>query len=320
MALLTGIIPALVTPFDSEGQVNLAMIRELIEFQLAQGVRGFFVCGWTGEWALLNEAERRLIAETSVDQVRRRAPVVIHVGSSTTAESVRLAAHAEEVHADAISAKPPGVYPCGWEGVRDYYRDIAGVCSLPLYVYNEPAANADTFTPELYQKLCRDVPTLAGMKLTSRDLHLMRQFLDVDPGDRKLNLVSGMEDVLLGALAMGADGSIGLMYNLIPRQFVDIYSAFRSGAIPSAAGLQARVNQVIDVFDCFYGVAGLSVFKGMMKLLGFDCGWGRRPQPPLTPAQMEQVRLALDSVNFWQLATARSPEHDLSVYSRPQSA
>jgi len=159
----------------------------------------------------------------------------------------------------------------------------------------------------MYQALCSEIPTLAGMKLTSRNLFLMRQFLDVDPGQKKLDMVSGMEDVLLGALAMGADGSIGLMYNLIPRHFVRLYDAFRAGDMASAAALQARANQVMDVWYRFASVGGLPGFKGMLKLLGFDCGWGRRPQPPLTPAQMEELKQALDSVNFWQIAVVRSP-------------
>lgn len=211
MLKLTGIIPALVTPFDAGRNVNSDMVRELVEFQLAQGVAGFFVCGWTGENLLLNEGERRLMATTVVEQVKGRVPVVIHVGCLTTAETARLAKHAQVIGATAISAKLPMVYPVGFEGIKAYYADVANAApALPLYVYYEPDAGAG-FTPAMFKEVCEATPSLAGMKLTSSNLFLMRQFLDLEIGGQQPNILSGMEEVLVGALAMGVHGSIGLI-------------------------------------------------------------------------------------------------------------
>ena len=91
MLKLTGVMPALLTPFDDEGEVNLRVIRDLVEFHLAAGLTGFYILGSTGEGLLLSEAERRLVTETVVDQVKGRVPVVVHVGTLSTRAACDLA-------------------------------------------------------------------------------------------------------------------------------------------------------------------------------------------------------------------------------------
>ena len=299
---LTGIIPALLTPFDAAGEVNPAALRELIEFHIAQGVAGEFVCGWSGEGMLLSEAERRLVAETAIAGARGRVPVIVHTGALTTAEAVRLSAHAGAAGADAISVKLPMIYSVGPAGIRQHYRAIAAATTLPLYVYNEPGSASDPFTPAAFRDLCADIPTLAGMKFTSRDLFQMRQFLDLEVDGRRPNVLSGLEELLVGALAMGAHGSVGLIYNLLPRLGVDIYDAFQRGDVEEAQALQVRSNRVLNVWYAFEKAGGLSVFKAMLKRIGIECGAGRPPHAPLTGAQFEELTEALDAAGFREIA------------------
>ena len=98
---LRGMLPALLTPFGADGEVNTAVLPEMIEWQLAAGVAGFYILGSTGEGLLLSEAERRTFAEAVVRQVKGRVPVVVHVGALTTRTACDLAVHAAEIGADA---------------------------------------------------------------------------------------------------------------------------------------------------------------------------------------------------------------------------
>lgn len=107
MFKITGTLPALLTAFDAEGNVNLTAMRDLIEWHLTQEVPGFYILGSTGEGLLLTEAERRTVAEAVVKQVKGRVPVVVHVGAIATQTACDLAAHAEQIGADAASAIPP---------------------------------------------------------------------------------------------------------------------------------------------------------------------------------------------------------------------
>ena len=109
---MKGIIPALVTPFDDRGEVNTSSLRALVNKLIGEGVGGFYVCGSTGEGLLLEEQERKQILETVVEESNGSVPVIAHVGALSTKQAVRLAVHARECGADAVSSIPPLYYPC----------------------------------------------------------------------------------------------------------------------------------------------------------------------------------------------------------------
>ena len=162
MFKLTGILPALLTPFDEEGNVNLNIMRDLIEWQITQGVSGFYILGSTGEGLLLSEGERRTVAEAVVQQVKRRVPVVVHVGAITTQTSLRPGGACREIGADATSAVPPFYFNVGVEGVKQHYVRIAAASSLPFYIYNIPATTGVTLGVDTVRDLLAAAPTLRG--------------------------------------------------------------------------------------------------------------------------------------------------------------
>ena len=107
---ISGIITALVTPFDNNGEIAEDSLRDITEFQITQGVNGLFPCGSTGQSPLMSVEERERVAEIVVDQTRRRIPVIIHVGCPDTGSTSRLAKHAERIGADAIGCVSPYYY------------------------------------------------------------------------------------------------------------------------------------------------------------------------------------------------------------------
>jgi N-acetylneuraminate lyase len=298
---LTGITPALLTPFDKEGEVNVKVIRELVEFQLSGGVSGFYLCGSTGEGLLLSAAERLLVAETVIDQVRGRVPVVVHVGAITTKAACALAADADQAGADAISAIPPIYYRVGTEGVKLYYTQVAAASSLPFYIYNVPGITGVDIGASLMRDLLDAIPTLHGVKYTSYNFFEMRKILELDDG--RLNVVSGPDELMIAAQAMGAHGAIGSTYNVLPRLMVNAYERFNAGDVVTARELQARANHAVSVFLSF---PSLSAIKEMMRLIGFDCGSARPPNLALTDEQKGQLREMLEEIDFFELAETRS--------------
>lgn len=303
MIKLTGILPALLTPFDAKGNVNLKMTRELVEFQMTQGITGFYVCGGTGEGILLTEEERRQMAETVVDQVKGRMPVIVHIGAITTAEAARLAAHAKAAGADGISSVPPFYFNVGFQGIKGHYAAIAAASDLPMYIYNVPGATGVNVTPAMFKEMCEEIPSIAGMKFTSYNFFEMRQIIDLEIRGKKLNIVSGPDEMMVAAQAMGAHGAIGTFYNMMPKLFVDAYDAFHVGEVNKATDLQALANRVIGAY--FATAGGISAIKAMMKMIGFDCGAGRRPNPPLSGEKTEQLKAALDDLGFFEFVPSR---------------
>ncbi len=297
MLKLKGILPALLTPFDERDNVNTSTIRDLVEFHLAGGVAGFYVTGSTGEGLLLSEAERQLVVETVIDQVKNRAPVMVHVGAIATESACALAAHAEKAGADAISSIPPIYYSVGAKGIKQYYARIAGATDLPIYVYNIPGATGVNIDVEMMQNLMTAIPTMRGLKYTSYNFFEMRKIIELDGG--RLNVLSGPDEMMIAALAMGADGSIGSTQNILPHLFLQAYEAFNAGDIVTAQQLQSKINWTVNVFLQF---PALSAIKEMMRLIGFDCGTARQPNLALTDEQKGQLREMLEEIGFFEFA------------------
>lgn len=297
MFKITGILPALLTAFDEEGNVNLNAMYDLIEWHIAQGVSGFYILGSTGEGLLLSEAERRMVAEAVVRRVKGRVPVIVHVGAMTTREACALAAHAEAIGADATSAIPPFYFNVGPEGVKRHYLAIARASHLPFYIYNIPGATGVNVELNTVRELLAAAPTLRGMKYTSYDFYTMRKFIELEGG--RLNVISGPDEMMIAAQAMGADGAIGTTENIVPRLFVQAYNAFHAGDLATAQALQAKINWVVNVFLSF---PSHSAVKEIMRLLGFDLGSARPPLLPLTDQQRGRLREMLEEIGFFRFA------------------
>lgn len=294
---LNGIMSALLTPFDREGNVNTAVLSDMIEWELSRGLSGFYILGSTGEGLLMSEEERCCVAEAIVRQVKGRAPVVIHVGSLTTRAACALARHAAEIGADAVSSIPPFYYNVGPDGVKQYYTEVAAASGLPFYIYNIPATTGVTMAMDLVRDLIETVPNLRGMKYTGYDMYLLRKIIELDGG--RFNVLSGADEIMVSAQAMGADGAIGTTENLLPRLFVDAYAAFRSGNVKAAEELQAKINWTVSAFLSF---PSLGAVKEIMGFLGFDLGKPRPPLLGLTDAQRGRLREMLEEIGFFRWA------------------
>jgi N-acetylneuraminate lyase len=297
MFQLTGVMSALLTPFDEEGNVNFTVLCDMIEWQLARGIEGFYILGSTGEGLLMSEGERRAVAEAVVRQVKGRVPVVVHVGSLTTRTACALAAHAAETGADATSSIPPFYYAVGPEGVKQYYAQVAAASGLPFYIYNIPGTTGVNVAVDIVRELIAVVPNLRGMKYTAYDMYSMRKIIELDEG--RFNVLSGADEVMLAAQAMGADGAIGTTENLLPGVFVDAYKAFHSGDVKAAEGLQAKINWTVNTFLSF---PSLGAVKEIMRLLGFELGSPRPPLLSLTDAQRGRLREKLEEIGFFKWA------------------
>lgn len=279
---LAGIHSALITPFAADGSLALDTLEQLAEFELAQGVHGFYVGGSTGEAFLQSPDERARVLRTFAKAVRGRAKLIAHIGAIATDEAIGLARVAADAGYDAVSAIPPFYYDFSPADVLAHYHRLADATPLPLIVYNFPAKSARPLTTTDLLTLLQH-PRIIGVKHTSQNLYQLERLKAASPQSVVYN---GFDEMMVGGLAMGADGGIGTTYNVMGKLFVQIYDAMRTGDLPQALALQRRANEVIDV------LIDVGVFPGtkaMLKLLGVDCGTCRAPFAPLTAVQMDKV-------------------------------
>jgi N-acetylneuraminate lyase len=282
---LHGILPAAVTPFDTDEQFSPAPFELLLESIYAAGVDGVYVCGGTGEGLLQTVEQRKRVAEAAVRNSPKGKQVVVHVGSHRTADAVDLARHAGRIGAAAVSALPPlGNY--SFAEVRAYYQAIAAAAYAPLLVYFFPGSYPGVNTLEQVLDLCH-IPNVAGLKYTDFDLYRMR--LIKQSGAVVFN---GYDEVLVAGLLMGADGGIGTFYNVIPHMFVDLYQRAGRGDWAGARTVQDGINTIIRItlqFPCFPAI------KEILRWRGIECGPCVRPRGGLTPLQAASLRRQLDN-------------------------
>ena len=299
MSRFRGVWPALVTPLTEREELNVAVARALIDHLISCGIGGLYVCGGTGEGILLPLDVRQALAQVAVEQAGGRVPVIVHVGATATADALLLAAHAEQIGADGVAAIPPFYYRVGFEGIREHYQLIAGASSLPLYLYYIPSATGVTLNAEQMWALCQ-IPNVRGFKYSAFDMYLLEQILSLGGGT--LNVFSGPDELFAPMLTVGVDGAIGTTYNLLPAHFVQLYQAFQARDLERARALQSQANRVIDTFIRH---GGLPAVKEMMRMLGFDCGYCRRPFRRLNHDEIVALRADLDRIDFWSIASPR---------------
>jgi len=294
MRKLEGIYPAVVTPFDREGQFSAAAMRRIVQHQLAAGVHGFYVCGGTGEGMLLTVDERKAALETVLDEVAGQAGVIAHIGAFQTADTLTLARHASEAGVDAIAAIPPAYFfKPDTLGLVRYYTALDEASSVPILVYNIPQRTGVNMTQELFDQLL-ELPNVVGMKESSGNIFSLSLFFT---GGKRPVIFEGEDTVLLPGLMMGACGGIGATYNLWPQLFVKLWDAFRAKDMDAASQTQLRINELINAFlghgDFFTGV------KQVMAWMDLECGIGRTPNRPLTDDETASLRASMEEAGFF---------------------
>ena len=161
-----GLMPAMVTPFDERGEMDLAATEAVIERFIEAGVNGISPLGSTGEASHLTADERRRFAEEVTRIVAGRVPVVVGVGFSGTRETVELARHAQEAGADAVLVVSPFYWKVGEEGLFRHFATVAEVVGIPVVIYNLPMLTGIDLSPSLVARIAAECPNVVGLKDT----------------------------------------------------------------------------------------------------------------------------------------------------------
>lgn len=298
-----GLIAAPFTPFGPDGRLDLDMIPRLAALLAAQGVRGAFVCGTTGEGASMTLEERMQVAEAWRRAVPAGLAVIVHVGHNCVEDSRTLAAHAQAIGADAIAAAPPSFFRPAMSALVEVCSAIASAApTRPFYFYHIPSmTGVDVPMADFLEQAADRIPSLAGVKFTHENL--------LDYGNaravlsERFDLLFGRDEILLSGLALGARGAVGSTYNYAGRLYQDIIRAHENADSQTARELQQKSMRFITTF-CRYG--GVNAGKAIMKLCGFDCGPVRLPMKSLTAEALARLHEDLRAQGFFEFAA--SPE------------
>ena len=273
-----GIITPTVTPLKADGAINPDMIAPLVDFLIDRGIAGIYPLGSTGEGPLFTSAERKAIAAATVKAVDGRAPVIVHTGAITTAETIALTRHARDIGADAASVLTPWYYRLDEDALERHYRAVyEAFPDYPIYLYNLPAFTGNSLSLGLATRLARAYENCAGLKDSSGDLQTM--FATNHLRDNGFNTCIGPDKLILAGLAMGLDAAVSGHSNILPELLVDLYDAAVAADLDQAQEKQRRLNAAGDVIA---NAGGLPLFKALLAERGLDVGGVRAPlnDPP----------------------------------------
>lgn len=291
-----GLMAAVFTPLHSDGSLNLDMVAEQATLLAESGVSGVFVGGTTGECHSLTTYERNQLVERWCEVADGRLKVIAHVGHNCLPEACAMAAVAQRAGVAAIGTMAPFFFKPTPEAMVDFLQQIASAApNTPLYYYDIPSMTGVNLPlAQMLERARQRIPTLVGVKFTNYDLMTFQECLALDGG--KLDCLYGHDELLLPALALGAQGAIGSTYNIAAPVYLRIMQAFAAGDLDTARQEQHTAVRLIRAL-ARYGVVRTA--KAVSKMLGVDCGPVRAPLADLTPAEQREVYSALKDLNVF---------------------
>lgn len=284
--LFTGACTALVTPF-LDGNVNYPMMEMLLCRQQESGIKAVVVCGTTGESPTLSDHEKLMLLRRCKEFAGDSMQIICGTGSNDTAHAVELSQAAQEAGADALLVVSPYYNKANPEGLVAHYLSVAHGVRIPVIIYNVPGRTGVDIPVSVYQRLAR-VPNIAGVKEASTDIVKIAKIRNACGSD--LPIWSGNDDQAVAAMALGAQGVISVLSNVLPVQTCAMANAALAGDFDSASALQCSMLPLIDTL--FSEVNPIPV-KAAMKLLGFDCGACRLPLGPASQDTLQQLKRLL---------------------------
>ena len=283
--MFKGSIPALVTPF-TDGQVDVATLKKLVNWHVDQGSHGLVPVGTTGESPTLTHAEHDMVVEIVVQEAAGRIPVIAGAGSNNTIETVRLVQAAQKAGADAALVVTPYYNKPTQAGLIAHFTAAAD-CGLPVIIYNIPGRSAVDMTPDTMGELAKH-PMIIGVKDATGDLaRVPKQRLRCGTDFVQL---SGEDATALGFNAHGGTGCISVTANVAPKLCAEFQETTLAGDYAKALVLLDRLMPLHEAIFAEPGVAGA---KYGMSLLGMCSDDVRSPLTPLTDATKAKMRAAM---------------------------
>ena len=282
--MFTGSIVAIVTPF-LDGEVDYKKLRELVEFQIANGTNGIVPCGTTGESPTLTHDEHDKVIKEIVDVAKGKVFVLAGTGSNSTSETLRLTKSAKEVGADGALVITPYYNKPTQKGMYLHFKAVTDSVDIPVVIYNVPSRTGVSISPETVAKLA-EIKNIVGIKEASGDLDQTSDILS----RCDINVLSGDDSLTLPIMSVGGKGVISVAANIVPKDVSNMVSLFAKGDVKEAQKLHSKLFKLCRAM---FIETNPTPIKAAMKLLGRLNGEYRLPLCEMESAHEEQLKNVL---------------------------
>ncbi|MDR0263405.1 MULTISPECIES: dihydrodipicolinate synthase family protein [unclassified Sphingobacterium] len=286
-----GIYPAMLSPFDENGNLDFDMFGKNIEAQLDGGVHGLIIAGSLGEASVLSTEEKYDLLTYALKLVDGRVPVLLNIAENTTAAAIKVAQTSEELGADGLMLLPPMRYRADDREAVAYFRAVAQSTKLPILIYNNPVDYSTYVSLDMFEELLLE-PNIQAVKESTRDLtnitRLKNRF-----GDR-LKIMAGVDTLGLESLMLGADGLVAGLVDAFPRETVAMYDLVKAG----------EYSKAVEIYRWFMPLLELDIHPKLVQYIklaataeGISTPYTRAPRLPLIGEEEQRVKkIIADSI------------------------
>ena len=285
------LIPAMVTPFDENLELDLDRAQELACRLVDGGVDAIIVNGTTGESPTVFYPQKLELFRAVVSAVSGRVPVIANVGDNCTADTVSFAQDAGQLGVDGFMCVVPYYNKPPQEGLYRHFKTIADSTDMPIILYNIPGRCSINMEAETTLRLARDCDNIVAIKEASGNLDQVKAIIDGAPAD--FDVYSGDDSATLDIMRLGGAGVISTIGNVAPARMKEIVEAAAAGDWEAA---EAANEALLPLMTGLFATANPILVKEALKLIGFPVGGVRLPLVDATPEQSATLAAIMDEV------------------------
>lgn len=278
-----GVMPAVTTKFTQKDDLDLEMFTINIKAQVDAGVHAIILGGTLGEASTLDDDEKKILIEHTVNQVEGRIPVVINIAEQTTKNAIKSAENAERYGATGIMMLPPMRYKSTDNETVAYFKAVAKSTSLPIMIYNNPVDYKIEVSLNMFDELLKH-ENIKAVKDSTRDITNITRIRN--RFGNRLKILCGVDTLAMESLLMGADGWVAGLVCAFPKETVTIFELIKAG----------RVEEAVDIYRWFMPLLELDISPQLVqniKLAEVATGIGtenvRLPRLPLQGKERDRV-------------------------------
>ncbi len=278
------LIPAMVTPFDENKDLDLNRAQELADRLVCGGSDSLIINGTTGESPTVFYPQKIELFKAVLEAVGGRVPVIANVGDNCTADTVDFACDVQKLGVDGFMCVVPYYNKPPQEGMYQHFRSIANAVELPIILYNIPGRCVVNMTAETTLRLAHDCDNIVAVKEASGKYEQILEIIEGAP--EGFVVYSGDDSATYEIMKLGGAGCISTIGNVCPARMKEIIELCAAGDFEAAW----KAHQaLLPLMDGLFETSNPILVKEALKLLGFPVGGVRLPLVDATPAQSERL-------------------------------
>ncbi|HWI61178.1 MAG TPA: 4-hydroxy-tetrahydrodipicolinate synthase [Symbiobacteriaceae bacterium] len=287
--MLRGAFPVMITPMNQDQSIDYGGLRNNVQFYLSQGVKGLIPLGSTGEFVSLARHERFKVAETVLEEVAGRVPVIVGTSAETTHDTIEYTQHAKEHGAAGAMIINPYYMKPKDEDIFWHYKTVTEAVDLPVLAYNNPWTTGIDMSLDLMLRL-GELPGVFAVKESSGDIRKLRDLIRLGKG--KVDGWCGWDDMAMESFLVGAVGWVSVAGNVIPAMVTELHDiAVEQGDWKAGWELYQKMLPLCIMIEASGKL--VQVVKTAMNMIGQAGGPARSPRSMLNEAETARLTSAL---------------------------